>query len=85
MVKRHYGIRTRRYKLIHFYYDVDAWELYDLEKDPLELKNVYDEPGYAGVVKELKDKLKRLQALYGDSDELAQKFLKEDLAGQKKK
>jgi len=85
MVKRHYGIRTRRYKLIHFYYDVDAWELYDLEKDPLELKNVYDDPGYAGVVKELKARLKRLQALVGDSDELAQKFLKEDLAGQRKK
>jgi len=85
MVKRHYGIRTRRYKLIHFYYDVDAWELYDLEKDPLELKNVYDERGYAGVVKELKARLKQVQVLYGDSDELAQKFLKEDLAGQRKK
>ncbi|MCK7537964.1 MAG: DUF4976 domain-containing protein [Marinilabiliales bacterium] len=34
MVKRHYGVRTKRYKLIHFYNDIDAWELYDLEKDP---------------------------------------------------
>ena len=32
MVKRHYGVRTDRYKLIHFYYDIDEWELYDLEK-----------------------------------------------------
>jgi len=33
MVKRHYGVRTDRYKLIHFYYDIDEWEMYDLEKD----------------------------------------------------
>jgi arylsulfatase A-like enzyme len=78
MVKRHYGIRTERYKLIHFYHDIDAWELYDLKKDPRELKNVYANPAYAEVVKELKDELKLLQAIYGDSDELSQKFLKED-------
>ena len=85
MVKRHYGLRTKRYKLIHFYYDIDAWELYDLERDPRELKNVYDDPAYAAVREELKTELKRLQALYGDSDELAQKFLKEDLAAQQRR
>ena len=79
MVKRHYGIRTKRYKLMHFYHDIDAWELYDLEKDPRELKNVYQHPDYAGVLPELKSELKRLQALYGDSDELAQKLLQEYL------
>jgi arylsulfatase A-like enzyme len=84
MVKRHYGIRTGRYKLIHFYYDIDAWELYDLEKDPHELKNVYQDSAYAEVGKELKAGLRRLQAYYGDSDELAQKFLKQDLEEQKK-
>jgi len=84
MVKRHYGIRTGRYKLIHFYYDIDAWELYDLEKDPHELKNVYGDSAYADVGKELKAGLRRLQAFYGDSDELAQKFLKEDLEEQRK-
>jgi arylsulfatase A-like enzyme len=80
MAKRHYGIRTKRYKLIHFYYDIDAWELYDLEKDPRELHNIYDEPSSAGLVKDLTAELRSLQALYGDSDELAQKLLKEDLA-----
>jgi len=30
IVKRHYGVRTERYKLIHFYHDIDAWEMYDL-------------------------------------------------------
>lgn len=71
MVKRHYGVRTARYKLIHFYHDIDAWELYDLKKDPEELNNIYDDSAYAGVVKELKAELDRLRKLYGDSDELA--------------
>ena len=65
-VKRHYGVRTKRHKLIHFYYDIDAWELYDLEKDPNELNNVYADPAYAAVVAELKAELTRLQRQYGD-------------------
>ncbi|MBA7630845.1 N-acetylglucosamine-6-O-sulfatase [subsurface metagenome] len=69
-VKRHYGLRTKRYKLIHFYYDIDAWELYDLQKDPNELNNVYDNPAYADIVKQLKAELKRLRKQFGDSDEL---------------
>jgi arylsulfatase A-like enzyme len=75
MVKRHYGVRTQRYKLMRFYYDIDEWELYDLENDPDELKNFYNEPGYAKIVKELKQELARLQKKYGDSDELAKTFL----------
>ncbi|RPJ03307.1 MAG: DUF4976 domain-containing protein, partial [Candidatus Aminicenantes bacterium] len=47
MAKRHFGVRTRRHKLIHFYDDIDAWELYDLEKDPHELQNVFDDQAYA--------------------------------------
>ena len=74
-VKRHYGIRTERYKLIHFYYDIDCWELFDLKKDPLELTNLYDDPAYADVVEGLTKKLKQLQAKYKDSDELAQQYL----------
>jgi arylsulfatase A-like enzyme len=66
-VKRHYGVRTKRYKLIHFYHDIDEWELYDLKKDPDELKNVYDDPKYAGVVKELTSELKKLRAKYKDT------------------
>jgi len=76
-VKRHYGIRTKRYKLIHFYYDIDAWELYDLGEDPHELNNLYGNPAYDAVVKQLKTELERLRKQYGDSDELAQKFLHE--------
>ncbi|MFC2081031.1 sulfatase [Bacteroidota bacterium] len=75
MVKRHYGIVTREYKLAHFYYDVDEWELYDRLKDPLELKNVYNETEYAGIVEDLKEKLSELRTLYGDSEELDQKYI----------
>jgi len=74
-VKRHYGIRTERYKLIHFYYDVDEWELYDLEKDPHEMKSVYDDPAYAKVKAELHRKLTELRKQYKDSDQLDQKYI----------
>jgi len=66
-VKRHYGVRNKRYKLIHFYHDIDEWELYDLKKDPKEMKNVYNDPPYADVVKKLKDELKRLRKEYKDT------------------
>jgi len=66
-VKRHYGVRTNRYKLIHFYYDIDEWELYDLEKDPDEIKNVLADPAYADIGKDLKAELKRLRKKYKDN------------------
>jgi arylsulfatase A-like enzyme len=78
MAKRHYGVRTKRYKLIHFYHDIDAWELYDLEKDPRETMNVHADPAYAAVRRGLETELRRLQALYRDSDELARRFVRTD-------
>ena len=66
-IKRHYGVRTERYKLIHLYHDIDEWELYDLRKDPDELKNICNDPEYADVVKELKAELKRLRKRYKDT------------------
>ena len=66
-VKRHYGVRTERYKLIHFYNDIDEWELYDLKSDPDEMRNVYNDPAYADTVKELTAELKRLREKYKDT------------------
>lgn len=74
MVKRHYGVRTDRYKLIHFYFDVDEWELYDLEKDPHEMRNVYNDPDYAGIKNEMHRQLSRMREKYGDSDENDERF-----------
>lgn len=77
MVKRHYGIVTKEYKLAHFYYDVDEWELYDRIKDPKELNNVYDDPDYADVVTKLKKELEALRVKYKDSKELDEKYIEQ--------
>ena len=75
MVKRHYGVRTDRYKLIHFYYDVDEWELYDLESDPHEMKNVYSDPAYADVQQMMHKRLDEMREKYGDTDANDQRYL----------
>lgn len=79
----HYGIRTDRHKLIYFYGDglglpgtsdvkfTPAWELYDLEADPDELNNVYDDPAYAHVRADLTVQLAQLQASLGDTPYVA--------------
>jgi arylsulfatase A-like enzyme len=76
MVKRHYGVATDRYKLMHFYYDIDEWEMYDLDVDPHEMTNVYDDPEYANIRQMLHTRLEELREYYGDSDELNEKYLK---------
>lgn len=68
MVKKMYGVRTKRYKLIHVYDDIDEWELYDLEKDPHELKNLINDPAYQTIKAQLHKKLKALQAGYKVTD-----------------
>jgi arylsulfatase A-like enzyme len=61
-VRPHYGVVTERYKLVRFYKpDVDYWELYDREKDPLELRSFYGDPAYAQVTEDLKTELGRLR------------------------
>ena len=66
-VRRHYGIRTERYSLIHFYNDIDQWELYDLQNDPLQLHNIYDSPEAKEILPEVMRKLLNLQSQYGDT------------------
>ncbi len=62
-VERHYGVRTQRYKLIH-YYNRNEWELFDLETDPMEMNSVYDDTAYSDTQMELKEELTRLRELY---------------------
>lgn len=77
-VYAHYGLRTDRYKLIYYYNDAlgqpgtidetyePEWELFDLEKDPQEMRSVYDDPAYAETVRNLTDEMHRLQEKVGD-------------------
>jgi arylsulfatase A-like enzyme len=75
MVKRHYGIVTENYKLVHFYYDVDEWELYDRKNDNNEMKNVYNDLKYTEIKKELHTKLAALRIKYKDSEELDKMYI----------
>jgi hypothetical protein len=74
----HYGVRTHRHKLICYYNDPlgqpgargpvgpPEWELFDLEADPFEVRNVIDLPGHADTTRELRSLLRELQAACGD-------------------
>jgi arylsulfatase A-like enzyme len=75
MVKRHYGIVSKEFKLVHFYNDIDEWELYDRLKDPNEMKNVYNIPEYEKIVEKLTEDLKQMRIQYGDSDLLDESFI----------
>ena len=71
--RAHYGIRTDTHKLIH-YWKSDQWELFDLEKDPDELKNLYSLPAAQPLVTQLKAQLRRLKAEVGDTDQFTQEL-----------
>lgn len=69
-VPRHYGVRTDRHKLVH-YYQIDEWELFDLETDPQELRSVYDDPAYASIRRALDTRLRELRTEYAVPDDPA--------------
>ncbi len=67
MVPAMYGVRTERYKLVRYYEPQwNAWELFDLAKDPQELRSVADDPAYAEVREQLAKRLMQLREQYGD-------------------
>ena len=66
-VQPHYGIRNERYKLIHFYYDIDVWELYDLKEDPNELNNLFYSDKHKELGVQLKQELYELKDQYGNN------------------
>ena len=65
-VPRHFGVRTARHKLIR-YYEIAEWELFDLERDPHELRSVYDDEEHSEIRKQLEAELAMLQERYGDT------------------
>lgn len=71
MVAKHNGIRTQRFKLMHFY-QFGEWEFYDLEEDPDELTNVYDHPNYQDIIDLLKQQLTQLQQRYQDDSDMSE-------------
>lgn len=73
MVPRQNGVRTDRYKLIHFYQFGDEWEFYDLDTDPDETMNQYDNPYYAEEVAMMKEKLQELIKKYDDDSDMSEK------------
>ena len=76
----HFGIRNKRYKLALFYgHSLDmtgsskesttpAWEFYDLEKDPHENHNAYNDEAYSEIIKDMKMELKKQRQNFGDTD-----------------
>jgi arylsulfatase A-like enzyme len=66
----HYGVRTETHKLIYFW-KKHQWELFDLGKDPRELRNVYGEANYAEITEKLKAELGRLKKEFKDEDQFA--------------
>ena len=69
-VMPHFGVRTKRYKLIRFYGDSNFWELYDLHTDPSEVTNLYGRSGYSKITSGLKEKLRNLIVSYDDKEAL---------------
>ena len=66
-VQPHYGVRTRTHKLIYFE-ELNTWELYDLQHDPLEMENRAEDPAYAPVRRRLESELARLRKELKDEE-----------------
>lgn len=76
----HFGIRTKRYKLIFYYGQgldkpgasteatLPTWEFFDLQEDPKEMRNAFQDPAYQAIIEEMKTELLRLRKNVGDED-----------------
>jgi arylsulfatase A-like enzyme len=73
MIPRHYGIRTERYKLMHFYQFGNEWEMYDLQEDPDELQNIYGKTGKEKLQEDMKKQLVAIRKYYDDNTDVAEK------------
>jgi arylsulfatase A-like enzyme len=79
-VAAHYGIRTQRYKLIYFN-KLDQWELFDLQKDRLEMRNEYNNPAMSKIIASLKQELYRLKKELKDEDQFQDNLPQDDVDG----
>lgn len=67
-VRRHRGVRNRRWKLIHFWQQPQEWELYDLQTDPDEMTNLAGEPEHARQLQRMQARLTELRREFNDID-----------------
>jgi arylsulfatase A-like enzyme len=65
-VRPNRGVRTDRYKLIHYFLPPQEFELYDLQEDPGELHNLYGDPRYAKLTADLMNRIDELRKQTGD-------------------
>ena len=82
-VAQHNGVRTEHFTLVH-YFEADEWDLFDLQKDPAQLRSVFADPDYAATVSELKAEIERLRKLYSETDPMPYRQAKENKAKKKK-
>lgn len=66
--RKHRGVRTSRWKLIHFWEQPEEWALYDLQEDPHELANLISDPAQADRIAALKRRIVELRTATGDID-----------------
>jgi arylsulfatase A-like enzyme len=78
--RQHYGVRTTSHKLIH-YWKSNQWELFDLSRDPNELRNLADAPAHSQVFAALKSELSRLKSELGDNDAFATELPRDGVDG----
>ena len=78
--RAHYGVRTKTHKLIYFW-KKNQWELYDLVNDPLEMNNIYGQPGQERLTATLEAELRRLKRAFRDDDQLANEQLPNGVDG----
>jgi arylsulfatase A-like enzyme len=67
-VRKHRGVRTSRWKLMHFWEQPEEWELYDLSSDPDEVNNLAGRREHARTVRELRARMEMLRTEVGDND-----------------
>ena len=66
-VAKHRGVRTDRYKYIHYYEAPEEFELYDLQNDPGELRNLYGDASRASLLADLRNRLEELRRETNDT------------------